>query len=177
MSKAAQRPRSEAKPSGVHQSWLVKSDPDSYGWEDLVKDGGTRWDGVRNAEARNSLGAMRAGERVLFYHSGGDKAVVGIAKVKKAAYPEPGADDPRWLAVDLAPLEPLPQPVTLAAIKAERSLAKIRLVTHSRLSVMPIEADAFERILSLASKAAKRPRSEPQASEGGPPQGWRPRRK
>jgi predicted RNA-binding protein with PUA-like domain len=79
--------------------------------------------------------------------------------------------------VDLAPLEPLPQPVTLAAIKAERSLAKIRLVTHSRLSVMPIEADAFERILSLASKAAKRPRSEPQASEGGPPQGWRPRRK
>ena len=168
-------PRSEAKPSEVHQSWLVKSDPDSYGWDDLVKDRGTRWDGVRNAEARNSLAAMRAGERVLFYHSGGDKAVVGIAKVKTAAYPEPGAEDPRWLAVDLEPVKKLAKPVTLAAIKAERSLAKVRLVTHSRLSVMPIEAEAFERILSLARKAAKRPRSEPQASEGGPPQGRIPR--
>ena len=115
-----------------------------------MKEGGTRWDGVRNAEARNSLAAMRAGERVLFYHSGADKAVVAIAKVKKAAYPEPGAEDPRWLAVDLAPVTKLAQTVTLAAIKAERSLAKIRLVTHSRLSVMPIDADAFEQILSLA---------------------------
>jgi predicted RNA-binding protein with PUA-like domain len=137
--------------------WLVKSDPETYGWDDLVKDGGTRWDGVRNAEARNSLAAMRAGERVLFYHSGADKAVVGVAKVKTAAYPEPGAEDPRWLAVDLAPLKRLAQPVTLATIKAERSLAKIRLVTHSRLSVMPIEAEAFERILALArSKPASR---------------------
>ena len=130
--------------------WLVKSDPETYGWDQLVKEGGTRWDGVRNAEARNSLAAMRAGERVLFYHSGADKAVIGIARVKKAAYPEPGAEDPRWLAVDLAPVKKLAQAVTLAAIKAERSLAKIRLVTHSRLSVMPIEAEAFERILSLA---------------------------
>jgi predicted RNA-binding protein with PUA-like domain len=130
--------------------WLVKSDPETYAWDDLVKDGGTRWDGVRNAEARNNLAAMRPGERVLFYHSGEDKAVVGIAKVKKAAYPEPGAGDPRWLAVDLAPAKKLARPVTLAAIKAERSLAKIRLVTHSRLSVMPIEAEAFEQILSLA---------------------------
>ena len=130
--------------------WLVKSDPETYGWDDLVKDGGTRWDGVRNAEARNSLAEMRAGERVLFYHSGADKALVGIAKVKKAAYPEPGAEDPRWLAVDLAPVKPLARPVTLAAIKAERSLAKIRLVTHSRLSVMPIETEAFERILAMA---------------------------
>ena len=130
--------------------WLVKSDPEAYGWDDLVKDGGTRWDGVRNAEARNSLAAMRAGERVLFYHSGADKAVVGLAKVEKTAYPEPGAGDPRWLAVDLAPQKKLARPVTLAAIKAERSLAKIRLVTHSRLSVMPIEPEAFERILALA---------------------------
>jgi predicted RNA-binding protein with PUA-like domain len=130
--------------------WLVKSDPETYGWDQLVKEAGTRWDGVRNAEARNSLAAMRAGERVLFYHSGADKAVVGIAKVSKIAYPEPGAGDPRWLAVELAPVKPLARPVTLAAIKAERSLAKIRLVTHSRLSVMPIEAEAFERILALA---------------------------
>jgi len=103
--------------------------------------------------------------------------VVGLAKVKTAAYPEPGAGDPRWLAVDLAPVKKLAQPVTLAVIKAERSLAKIRLVTHSRLSVMPIEAEAFERILSLSRKAAKRPRSEPQASEGGPPQGRKSPRK
>jgi predicted RNA-binding protein with PUA-like domain len=130
--------------------WLVKSDPDTYGWPELTKEGVARWDGVRNPEARNHLGKMRPGERVLFYHSGADKAVVGIARVTKAAYPEPGSEDPRWLAVDLEPVKKLALPVTLAAIKAERSLAKIRLVTHSRLSVMPIEAEAFARILALA---------------------------
>jgi len=134
----------------------VKSDPDSYGWEDLVKDGGTRWDGVRNAEARNALAAMRPGELALFYHSGADKAVIGVAKLKSAAYPEPGADDPRWLAVDLAPHAKLARPVSLAEIKAERSLAKLKLVTHSRLSVMPIEAPAFARILALARTQPKR---------------------
>ena len=137
--------------------WLVKSDPDSYGWPELEKEGVARWDGVRNPEARNHLGEMRSGERVLFYHSGADKAVVGIARVTKAAYPEPGAEDPRWLAVDLEPVKKLAQPVTLAAIKAEKSLAKIPLVTRSRLSVMPIEPAAFEKILSLAGgKAAKK---------------------
>lgn len=134
----------------------MKSDPDSYGWEDLVKDGGTRWDGVRNAEARNALAAMRPGELALFYHSGADKAVIGVAKLKSAAYPEPGADDPRWLAVDLAPHAKLARPVSLAEIKAERSLAKLKLVTHSRLSVMPIEAPAFARILALARTQPKR---------------------
>jgi predicted RNA-binding protein with PUA-like domain len=163
-SKAAKRPRSEAKPSGgqralpseAQQNWLVKSDPESYGWNELVKEGGTRWDGVRNPEARNSLAAMQPGDLALFYHSGADKAVVGIAKVGSAAYPEPGADDPRWLAVDLAPLEKLARPVTLAEIKAERSLAKLKLVTHSRLSVMPVDAPAFERILALARSQPKR---------------------
>lgn len=139
--------------------WLVKSDPDTYGWPELVKEGVTRWDGVRNPEARNHLAEMRPGERVLFYHSGADKAVVGLARVTKAAYPEPAAEDPRWLAVDLEPVKELAQPVTLAAIKAERSLAKLKLVTQSRLSVMPIEAEAFERILSMATgKAAKEPK-------------------
>jgi predicted RNA-binding protein with PUA-like domain len=142
-------------------SWLVKSDPDSYGWSELVKEGVARWDGVRNPEARNHLSKMRPGERVLFYHSGADKAVVGIARVTTAAYPEPGADDPRWLAVDLEPVKKLASPVTLAAIKAERSLARIPLVTRSRLSVMPIEAAAFEKILSLAT--------------GGSPTGRKPR--
>ena len=135
--------------------WLVKSDPDSYGWPELEKEGVARWDGVRNPEARNHLAEMCAGERVLFYHSGADKAVVGIARVTKAAYPEPGADDPRWLAVDLEPVKKLAQPVTLTAIKAEKSLARIPLVTRSRLSVMPIESAAFEKILSLAGKPAR----------------------
>src|SRR5262245_4083254 len=138
-------------------SWLVKSDPDSYGWLELEKEGVARWDGVRNPEARNHLAEMRPGERVLFYHSGADKAVVGIARVTKAAYPEPGADDPRWLAVDLEPVKKLAQPVTLAAIKAEKSLARIPLVTRSRLSVMPIEPAAFDKILSMSGgKRARR---------------------
>jgi predicted RNA-binding protein with PUA-like domain len=99
---------------------------------------------------------MRAGELALFYHSGAERAVVGIAKVKTAAYPEPGAEDPRWLAVDLAPLEKLARPVSLAEIKAERPLAKLELVTRSRLSVMPIDAAAFERIRALAQTPPKR---------------------
>ena len=134
----------------------MKSDPDTYGWGDFVKEGGTRWDGVRNAEARLALAAMQPGDLALFYHSGADKAVVGIAKVKSAAYPEPGAEDPRWLAVDLAAHEKLARPVALAEIKAQRSLAKLKLVTHSRLSVMPIDPPAFERILSLAQTHPKR---------------------
>jgi len=134
----------------------VKSDPDSYGWDDFVKEGRTRWDGVRNAEARNSLAAMRKGDVALFYHSGADKAVMGVAVVEAPAYPEPGAGDPRWLAVDLAPQTRLARPVTLAEIKADRSLAKIKLVTHSRLSVMPIDAAARERILQLAATRPKR---------------------
>ena len=137
-------------------SWLVKSDPDSYGWKELEKEGVARWDGVRNPEARNHLAEMRPGERVLFYHSGADKSVVGIARVTKAAYPEPGAEDPRWLAVDLEPVKKLAQPVTLAAIKAEKSLARIPLVTRSRLSVMPIEPAAFEKILSLATSGSSK---------------------
>jgi len=134
----------------------VKSDPDTYGWDDFVKEGRTRWDGVRNAEARNSLAAMRKGDVALFYHSGADKAVMGVAVVETPAYPEPGAGDPRWLAVDLAPRAKLARPVTLAEIKADRSLARIKLVTHSRLSVMPIDAAACERILRLARTHAWR---------------------
>jgi predicted RNA-binding protein with PUA-like domain len=134
----------------------VKSDPDTYGWDDFVKDGGTRWDGVRNAEARLALAAMQPGDLALFYHSGADKAVVGLATVKSAAYPEPGSEDPRWLAVDLAPQASLARPVALAEIKAQRSLANLKLVTHSRLSVMPVAAPAFERILALSRSTPKR---------------------
>jgi predicted RNA-binding protein with PUA-like domain len=129
--------------------WLVKSDPDTYGWDELVKDGKTRWDGVRNPQARNNLQAMSAGDLALFYHSGEDKEIVGVAKVVKAAYPDPTTDDERWVVVDLAPVAPFAQPVSLADVKRDTSLAKIALVRQGRLSVMPIEPRAFARILAL----------------------------
>lgn len=129
--------------------WLVKSEPDKYSWDQFVKDGSTYWNGVRNHQARNNLQAMQEKDLVLYYHSNVGKDVVGIARVTGTAYPDPTSDDERWLVVDLEPLKPLARPVTLAEIKADPQLAKVPLVTHSRLSVMPIEAAAFERILAL----------------------------
>ena len=129
--------------------WLVKSDPDTYGWPELVKDGRTRWDGVRNAQARNNLQAMRAGDLALFYHSGDEKQIVGVAKVVKAAYPDPTSDDPRWVVVDLAAVAPLAQPVSLADVKRDAALAQIALVRQGRLSVMPASPREFARILAL----------------------------
>jgi predicted RNA-binding protein with PUA-like domain len=136
--------------------WLVKSEPSTYSWDDLARDGSTRWDGVRNAQARNNLAAMRKGDLVLYYHSGQGKDVVGIARVSAEAYPDPGSDDERWLVVDLEPVKPLAAPVALARIKADPRLAGIPLVTQSRLSVMPLPRDAFERILELGGTRAGR---------------------
>lgn len=133
----------------------MKSEPTTYSWSDLVRDGGTRWDGVRNALARIHLAAMKKGDLVLVYHSGDEKAVVGIAKVTRAAYPDPSADDARWLAVDLAPVKPLALSVPLARIKADRKLAGIDLVRQSRLSVMPLEPNAYERILAHGAKKGR----------------------
>lgn len=133
----------------ARSSWLVKSEPGTYSWDDLVKDGKTRWDGVRNAQARNNLSAMRVGDLALFYHSGERKEIVGVAKVVKAAYPDPTTDDVRWVVVDLAPVAPLREPVTLADVKRDAALAEIALVRQGRLSVMPLEPRAFARILSL----------------------------
>ena len=127
--------------------WLAKSEPFKYSWDDFVRDGSTYWDGVRNAQARNNLAAMKKGDLVLYYHSNEGKEVVGVAKVGKEAYPDPTTDDERWVVVDLAPVEPLKRPVTLAEIKADAALAGIPLVKQSRLSVMPIEKRAFDRIL------------------------------
>jgi len=124
----------------------------------LVREGAAIWDGVRNAQARNHLAAMGKGDLVLFYHSGEGREVVGVAKVARIAYPDPGAGDPRWVAVDLVPVKPLARPVPLAEIKADRALAGTPLVRHSRLSVMPLEPDAFERIVEL-SKGSGRQRS------------------
>ena len=129
--------------------WLVKSEPYKYPWSQLVSDGKACWDGVRNAEARNNLRAMAPGDLALFYHSGEGKEVVGIAEVAGSAYPDPSADDPRWLAVDVKPRKALTRPVTLAAIKADARLADVALVRRSRLSVVPLSSAHFERILEL----------------------------
>lgn len=137
-------------------TWLVKTEPSTYSWADLVRDGATRWDGVRNALARIHLAAMQKGDQALVYHSGDERSVMGIARVTRAAYPDPTADDPRWLAVDLEPLRALAKPVPLAAIKADAKLAQLALVRQSRLSVMPVDAEAFARI--LAHGATKAPR-------------------
>jgi predicted RNA-binding protein with PUA-like domain len=134
--------------------WLVKSEPGTYSWDQFTAEKGTFWSGVRNPMARNHLAAMKRGDAVLFYHTGDDKRVVGIASVTKEAYPDPTADDAKWLAVDLAPVKPLAEPVTLAAIKAEKSLAEIALVRMSRLSVMPLTKVAFEKILAMGKTKA-----------------------
>ena len=134
--------------------WLVKSEPSKYSWDELVRDGSTYWDGVRNSQARNNLAAMKLGDQVLYYHSNEGKEVVGIAVVTKTAYPDPTTDDERWVVVDLAAVKPLARPVTLKEIKADAALAKILLVTHSRLSVMPIPKPAFDRIVASSRKKA-----------------------
>lgn len=135
--------------------WLVKSEPNKYSWDDLVKDGSTYWDGVRNYTARNNLQAMKKGDLVLYYHSNQGKEVVGVAKVTKESYPDPTISDDRWAVVDLAPLKPFREPVTLAAIKADETLTGIALVKQGRLSVMPIEKKAFDRILKIGKTSLR----------------------
>jgi predicted RNA-binding protein with PUA-like domain len=137
-------------------TWLVKTEPSAYSWSDLVKDGSTRWDGVRNPLARNHLAAMKRGDLVLVYHSGDEKAVVGIAKVTRAPYPDPTGDDERWLSVDVAPVKAVAAPVPLATVKQDKKLAAIGLVRMSRLSVMPLDAPAFARILEHGKTKAPR---------------------
>lgn len=135
------------------QYWLVKSEPTTYGWTDLVRDRRTDWTGVRNFAARLHLRGMQPGDNVLFYESGEHKAVVGLAEVTKPAFPDETADEPGWVAVELKSVAPLASPVSLATIKAEPALAKIELIRQSRLSVMPIPADAFKRIVKLGGGA------------------------
>ena len=130
--------------------WLVKSEPGKYSWDDFNRDGSTYWDGVRNAEARNNLAAMKKGDLALYYHSNEGKEVVGVARVTRESYQDPTTSDERWLVVDLAPLVALAEPVTLERIKSERTLREIALVRKSRLSVVPLERTAFQRILKLA---------------------------
>lgn len=131
--------------------WLVKQEPSDYSWADFVADGSTSWTGVRNFAARNNLRRMSKGDEVLFYHSGEDKAVVGIAKVARTAYRDTTAKEGDWSAVDLVPVKALPQPVTLREIKAKPALKNIALVRQSRLSVMPLAAKEFGFIVQMAS--------------------------
>ena len=128
--------------------WLMKSEPESYGWDDLVRDGGTEWDGVRNNAARLHLKAMKAGDEAFFYHSMSDKAVVGIMRIVREAQPDP--KDPTWVSVRVEPVRPLERPVTLAAIKAEPRLAKMELIRQSRLSVAPVRDEEWQVVLELA---------------------------
>src|SRR5271154_3743206 len=130
--------------------WLVKSEPETYSWSQFVKDGKTVWTGVRNFAARLNLRAMKSGDRVFFYHSGGEKSVVGLARVVKEFYPDATADEGDWSCVDLAAEKVLAKPVTLAQIKADKILKEMVLAKQSRLSVSPVTRVEFERLLKLA---------------------------
>ncbi len=132
--------------------WLVKQEPSSYSWSDFVQEGKTSWTGVRNYAARNNLRRMQKGDEVLFYHSGEEKAVVGIAKVARSAYQDPTAKEGDWATVDLAPVKPLRQPVTLREIKGNSRLKRILLVRQSRLSVMPLTESDFCEILKMSTQ-------------------------
>lgn len=131
--------------------WLMKSEPDVYGWDDLVRDGEGYWDGVRNAQAANNMKAMTPGDRALFYHSNIGLAAVGVMEIAGAA--EPDRTDPtgRWVAVRVRPIAPLPMPVTLKAMKAEPALAGLAILRHSRLSVSPVSPEHWQRIVTMAA--------------------------
>jgi predicted RNA-binding protein with PUA-like domain len=129
--------------------WLMKSEPESYSWSDLVRDGGTEWDGVRNNAARLHLKAMKKGDDAFFYHSMSDKAVVGIIQITREAQPDP--KDSNWVSVRVAPVKAI-RPVTLADIKAEPRLSKMELIRQSRLSVAPVRDDEWKLILEMAGE-------------------------
>lgn len=130
--------------------WLVKSDPETYSFHDLVKDGSTSWDGVRNYASRNFLREMKKGDMVLVYHSGGESCVTGLATVNKDPYTDPTADDDTWVSVGLKAGKTLKKPVSLTRIKKEPELQEIPLLKISRLSVMPVTKEHYEKIISMS---------------------------
>ena len=137
------------------QYWLVKQEPESYAWTTFVKEGRTAWTGVRNFQARNNLRAMKKGDLVFFYHSVTDKQVIGIARVAREAYRDPMATEGDWCCVDLVPVRALKKPVGLETIKADKALKAIPLLKNSRLSVMPLTREQFERVLQLGEEPVK----------------------
>jgi predicted RNA-binding protein with PUA-like domain len=130
--------------------WLIKSEPNKYSWDQLEKDGETFWDGVRNFEARNNLREMKKGDLLLYYHSNEGKEVVGIAKVKKESFQDPTTDDERWLAIDVEPFKKLKKPVSLATMKATPQLQGMKMVRQGRISVTPVTAEEFDKIIELS---------------------------
>ncbi|MBL0742535.1 EVE domain-containing protein [Chryseolinea lacunae] len=133
--------------------WLMKTEPSTFSWDDLVRDKKTGWDGVRNFQARNNLKAMKKGDLAFIYHSMEDKAVVGIAKITKEHYPDP--KDNEWVAVEIAPEKKLKRPITLGEVKADKRLSEMVLVKSSRLSVQPVRVEEFDMIIALSEKKIK----------------------
>lgn len=130
--------------------WIAKSEPETYSWQQLVKDGKTAWTSVRNFTARINLRAMKKGDIVLFYHSGEEKSVVGISRVEKEAYADPTAEEGDWSCVDLAAVKPVTKSVTLAQIKGDKILSETKLAKQGRLSVSPLTKPEFDQMLKLA---------------------------
>ena len=128
--------------------WLLKTEPDTFSWEDLARDKKTGWDGVRNFQARSHLKAMKKGDLAFVYHTGEEKSVVGIAKITKENYPDP--KDNEWVAVEIAPVNKLKNPVRLAQIKADKRFTNMVLVRASRLSVQPVKKEEFDMIVALS---------------------------
>ena len=132
------------------QYWMLKSEPSAYSWDRLVKDGRTSWTGVRNHQAANNLKAMRQGDRGFFYHSNEGLAIVGVVEIVREAYPDPADASGRFVTVDVAPVMPAKKPVTLAAIKATKTLAELALVRQSRLSVSPVMPKEWRVLARMA---------------------------
>ena len=133
--------------------WLMKSEPGSYSWPDLVRDRSTEWDGVRNPAARLQLKAMKRGDEAFFYHSGNERSVIGIMRISREAGPDP--KDASWVSVAVEPMRPLAAPVTLKQIKSDARLAGMELIRQSRLSVSPVRDEEWEVIVGLGAEASK----------------------
>jgi predicted RNA-binding protein with PUA-like domain len=133
-------------------NWLMKEEPSNYSYDDLVRDGRTSWTGVRNPLAQKHLRSIRQGDRIFFYHTGNEKAVIGIARAAGPAYPDPADKTGKLYAVDVEPVRKLPAPVTLASIKADKAFASFPLVRLARLSVMPVTDDEWKRIEGMAKR-------------------------
>ena len=132
------------------QYWLVKTEPETYSWDTLVKEKKGVWDGVRNFQARSNMKAMKKGDLVFVYHTGEEKSIVGVAKIASEPYPEPKDKD--WIAVDLTPEKKLKKPITLAQVKTDKKLTNMVLVRASRLSVQPVKQEEFDYILELSQQ-------------------------
>lgn len=133
--------------------WLMKSEPDAFSWDDLVRQGRAEWDGVRNHAAQRNMKEMALGDRAFFYHSNIGLEVVGIMEIVRTAAPDSTDETGRWIAVEVAPVRKLARPVTLRQIKAEPALAKMEMIRQSRLSVAPVRPDEFHKILEMAGEA------------------------